>query len=149
MAGAGAAPASGLTSLSFDVLTHSLGGRYSPKNVGAIWIESSNGTFVKTLEVWAERRARYLTRWNREASASRVDAVTSATLRSHVTHNASWDLTNASGQEVAPGDYKVVIEITDHDGTGASHEVPFTVGDPMTKSAPDVAAFTAMSLTLE
>jgi hypothetical protein len=135
--------------LSFAVLTQSQGGKYSPKNIGAIWIETSSGEFVKTLEVWAERRARYLTRWNREAGASRVDAVSGATLRSHATHSVAWDLTDEAGNPVAPGDYKVIVEATDRDATGASHEVPFTLGEPMTLAAPDASAFSAMSLTLQ
>ena len=139
----------GLGSLQFQVLTKTLNGKYSPKNVGAIWIETSSGAFVKTLEAWAAKRARYLARWRAEAASSTVDAVTSATLTSHATHDASWDLTDVSGATVMPGDYKVVVEITDHDGNGDSTEVPFTLGDPLMVSPPDQTHFVSMALTVE
>jgi hypothetical protein len=145
--GAGPEVASG--ALSFSVLTKSLGGKYSPKNVGAIWVSTAQGDFVKTLEVWARTRARYLTRWNREAAANRVDAVSSATLRQHVAHDVSWDLTDVSGGQVAPGDYVIIVEITDHDGTGDDVEVPFTLGTPQTITPADAAHFVDMSLVLQ
>jgi hypothetical protein len=142
-------PETGLSQLTFAVLTHSLGGRYSPKNIGAIWIETSSGAFVKTLEVWAATRARYLSRWRAETNSNRVDAVSSATLRSHVMHTAHWDLTDVSGNPVPAGEYKLVVEITDHDGPGADTEVPFTHGAPAMLMPADLSAFTAMVLTLE
>jgi len=147
--GVSGASAASVSTLAFDVLTRSQGGKYSPKNIGAIWIETSDGQFIKTLEVWADRRARYLSRWNSEAGASRVDAVSGATLRSHATHSVTWDLTDESGGAVAPGEYKIVVEATDRDATGASHEVPFTLGEPLTTAAPDTSAFSAMSVTLQ
>ncbi len=139
----------GLGSLQFQVLTKTLEGKYSPKNVGAIWLETSSGAFVKTLEVWAAKRARYLSRWRSEAGGNSVDAVTGATLRSHVAHDASWDLTDANGATVMPGDYKIVVEITDHDGPGDSTEVAFTLGDPLMISPPDQDHFVDMALTVE
>jgi len=139
----------GLNGLQFQVLTVTLNGKYSPKNVGAIWIETSSGKFVKTLEAWAARRARYLDRWRAEAASNTVDAVTSATLKSHVTHNASWDLTDVNGATVMAGEYKVVVEITDHDGPGDSTDVPFTLSDPVMTSPPDQTHFVNMALTVE
>jgi hypothetical protein len=142
-------PDLGLGSLQFQVLTKTLDGKYSPKNVGAIWVETSSGAFVKTLEVWAARRARYLERWRSEAASNSVDAVTGATLRTHVMHDATWDLTDVDGATVMPGDYKLVVEITDHDGVGDSTEVPFTLGDPLMISPTDQAHFVDMALTVE
>jgi hypothetical protein len=148
MAGTGMEmPASGM--LRFTVLTKTLNGRYSPKNIGAIWIERASGEFVKTLELWAATRVRWLARWRAESGSNKVDAMTSATLRSHVMHTASWNLTDASHNAVAPGDYKVVVEMTDHDGNGDSTEVPFTVGDPLMLTPSDQAHFVNMTLTLE
>jgi hypothetical protein len=151
MGGAAGGPAlpAGLSQLSFQVLTHSQGGKYAPKNVGAIWIETSTGAFVKTLEVWAGTRARYLRRWTSEARSSRVDAVSSATLRGHATHTATWDCTDAAGSAVAPGAYKVVIEVTDYDGAGQSAEVPFTSDQPGMITPPDMPAYTGMLLRLQ
>lgn len=44
----------------FTVRTTTPGGNFSPRNIGAIWIEDSNGQFVKTLKRWADRRKQYL-----------------------------------------------------------------------------------------
>ena len=147
MAGSGQMPTTGM--LRFTVLTKTLNGRYSPKNIGAIWIERASGEFVKTLELWAATRVRWLARWRAESGSNKVDAVTSATLRSHMMHTASWNLTDASRNAVAPGDYKVVVEMTDHDGTGDSTEVPFTVGDPLMLTPSDQTHFVNMTLSLE
>ena len=161
MGGTGGAPGSGGSGdaggnmqmqfeLTFDVTTVNQGGRYAPRNVGAIWIETAAGSFVKTLEVWAGTRGRYLSRFNSEAGGSRVDAVTSATLRSYSAHHATWDLTDVSGNDVASGDYKVVIEVTDHDGPGKSANVPFTYGAmPMMMMPSDQQYYTGMSIVVQ
>ena len=135
--------------MKFSVLTHSQGGWYSPRNIGAIWIEDSAGKFVKTLAVWAGVRARYLTKFTSEAGSSRVDAVTSATLYNHTTHSVSWNLKGVSGNPAPQGAYKVLIEVTDYDGTGKWASVDFTyTGMAMMLSPPDQQYFTGMQLTL-
>jgi hypothetical protein len=136
--------------LTFDVTTVSQGGRYAPRNVGAIWIETQSNAFVKTLEVWARTRGRYLTRFNSEASGNRVDAVTSATLRQYAMHHATWDLTDVNGSVMPAGDYKILIEVTDHDGTGKSAEVPFSLrNEPMTLKPPDQQYYTGMQIVMQ
>jgi hypothetical protein len=148
MAGASApAPATGM--LQFTVLTKTLNGEYSPKNIGAIWIARSSGEFVKTLEVWASTRVRYLSRWRGESGSNKVDAVTSATLKSHVSHTARWNLTDSSRAAVAPGEYKVIVEMTDHEGAGDTTEVPFTLGQPFSTMPADQTHFVDMTLTVE
>ncbi|HTU62324.1 MAG TPA: hypothetical protein VMF89_27885, partial [Polyangiales bacterium] len=87
----------------FRLTTRAQGGRYAPKNVGAIWIEREDGTWVKTLKVWAGVRLRYLTTYL-EANTTRdtTDALTSATLRQHTTHEVKW-----SPDDVPDGDYRM------------------------------------------
>jgi hypothetical protein len=147
--GSGGATAAPGATMKFSVLTHSQGGWYAPRNIGAIWIEDSSGKFVKTLAVWAATRARYLTKFTKEAGSSRVDAVTSATLNSHKTHDVTWNLKDVSGNPAPQGAYKVVFELTDADVTGKFGSVDFTYdGTPMTLTPPDQQYFTAMQLTL-
>ena len=57
-------------SLQVTVTTASPGGKYSPRNIGAIWISDGSDRFIKTLNVWADRRAKYLKRWNAATSAA-------------------------------------------------------------------------------
>jgi hypothetical protein len=137
--------------MTFSVLTHSQGGNYSPRNVGAIWIENSSGAFVKTLAAWAGQRLNHLTKFAAEAADNRVDAVTSATIGSHVTHTVTWNLKDANGNPAPDGDYKVVVECTDRNSpAGAFNVASFTKGAmPQTITVPDATYFTGMKITLQ
>jgi hypothetical protein len=138
------------TSLSFSVLTVSLDGRYSPRNVGAIWIEDGSGRFVKTLEEWARNRERYLYTFLDASGGDTTDAITSATLSGHRTHSVTWDLTDFNGSSVSDGDYRVMMEITDHNGEGDTASVPFTKGSsPLEVTPSDESHFVDMSLRYE
>lgn len=133
--------ASTLTSAQIRVRTTAVGGRYAPRNIGAIWIEDSTGKFVKTIEVWAKTRARYLTRWKTASASNVVDAVSGATLASHTTHDRTWNLQGLDHCKVQPGNYKVVVEETDSNATGPSLEIPFTIGSAATVMAAETTNF--------
>ena len=117
-----------LSALRIVVRTTAVGGRYAPKNIGAIWIETAAGQYVKTVKRWANRRLRYLTRYNAAAGGDVTDAITGATLTSHTTHDVTWNLTDRARCEVPAGTYQVVMELTDRDSTGVSAVFPFTKG---------------------
>lgn len=137
------------TRLQIVVRTTPFNGRYKPRNVGAIWIETSAGAFVKTLEKWGKTRARYITRWNAASGGNVVDAVTSATLATHVTHDRTWDLTDKLGCPVAAGDYRVMVEHTDYNGAGALLQLPFNNGPtPVSQMPADTAFFHDVVLQL-
>lgn len=136
--------------LTFKVQTAPFGGRYRPKNIGAIWIETSAGTYVKTLERWARIRARYLTRFAASTKNNVTDAVSSATLANHRAHTATWNLTNVAGKRVPDGAYRLAIELTDRDGPGALLYVPFTLGAAQVKLSPAATPqFSNMELRIE
>jgi hypothetical protein len=142
-------PASGTTSLAFDVTTSAVGGRYQPRNIGAVWVQNSSGKLVKSLEVWAGIRRRYLTKYNAALSSMSVDVTASATLSSHRTHHATWNMKDRSGADAPPGKYTLVMETTDADTTGRSASVEFdTSAGPQTLTPPDAPSFTAMQLQL-
>ena len=139
-----------LSALHVRVRTSTGGGRFAPRNVGAIWIETSAGAFVKTLERWAAIRARYLTRFVQAANNNVVDAVTGATLVLHTTHEVTWDLTDLEQCEVPAGDYRVVMETTDQNAPGASHVIPFSKDQTGTTIQPaDAPQFHDLQLVLE
>jgi hypothetical protein len=140
-------------------MSASVGGRYSPRNVGAIWIEDGSGKFVKTIERWAAIRSGDLRRWSSasggwgfsffgapSASPDAVDAVTAATLTTHKAHNPTWTMKDGSGAVVADGSYKVVLEVAD--GSNAVTELMFTKG-PMaqTVTAPAGRGFASFTAT--
>jgi hypothetical protein len=88
-----------------------------------------------------------LHRWQAESAGNRVDAVGSASLRSHQTHTVTWNYTDANGTPVPDGAYKVIVEVTDHNGAGETAEVAFTKGvgaAPVT--APDQPYYKGMQL---
>lgn len=134
--------------LTFRVTTLSQGGQFEPKNVGAIWIQDAGGQWVKTLAVWAGVSTRYLTHYcAANKTGNKVDAITSATLSEHKTHQVTWDLTDAAHQNVSDGDYNVMVEATDHNGTGQTLTVPFKKGAaPMTLTPSDTSAFAGIEL---
>jgi len=138
------------TGLTFRVTTAPYGGRYAPKNIGAIWVETSTGTFVKTLKRWARIRARYLTRFAASSRNDLTDAVTGATLARHTSHEVKWNLTDRAKASVKDGQYRLAIEMTDRDGPGALLYVPFTFGASPARLTPNTTKkFLSMELRLE
>jgi hypothetical protein len=149
-AGASAPAAVVPTMLAFDVTTSAAGGRYQPRNIGAIWIENSSGKLVKSLEVWAGIRRRYLTRYAAALSGSAVDVTASATLSSHRAHHATWNMKDKSGAAASPGRYTLVMELTDADTTGRSNTVEFdTSAGPLSLMPASAASFSSMQLQLQ
>jgi hypothetical protein len=132
----------------FQVTTKQIGGRYAPKNIGAIWIEDSDDNWVKTLRLWAGVRQRYLSAYLKaNTERNTLDAMTSATMRQHGTQMASWDLSDGAGKPVPDGEYKLVLEMTDRDNTGVVLTVPFTKsGEPLGITPEDTDVFTEMTL---
>ncbi|MFM6935882.1 MAG: DUF2271 domain-containing protein [Flavobacteriales bacterium] len=130
------------------------------RNVLAVWIQSSTGTFIKTrmryagggtsdhLPTWAVNSGG--TSGNcMSGSCNTVGATTGATLTSFGTRSVTWDGTDASGNVVADGTYKITIESCWNHGSTAkvTRSFTFTKG-----TAPDVqtptadANFTAIGL---
>lgn len=150
---AGTAPppaTASLTKLSFSVQTASAGGRYAPRNVYAIWVIDAQGKFVKTLAKFARTRASHLTAWNASSQGNVVDAVTGATMSSHGVRSVTWDLTNTAGAVVADGDYQLVVELTDANGSGPNTRVSFSkTAKTAQLTPPNQSSFSNMKLVLE
>lgn len=130
--GAGEASAS-TCALEVTVTTAPHGGRYTPRNVGAIWIADAAGSYVKSLDVWGNRRLTHVEAWNAATEAAgvpqdRVDAVTGATSATHRTHLVAWDCTDHHGQLVPDGTYRVYFEVTEANAAGPSHFETFEKG---------------------
>jgi hypothetical protein len=148
-AGTGCPVDSPLSALHIIVRTTAVGGRYQPRNVGAIWIETAAGQYVKTVKRWANRRKTYLTSYMAVTGGDVTDAVSGATLSSHITHDVTWNLTGRDHCEIVPGNYRIAIELTDGNMTGASLRIPFTKGTTASMSTPaDTANFHNMVIDL-
>lgn len=122
----GGFPARGPVTISYT--TVNLGGTFSPRNVGAAWVEDAAGTFVKTLDVWAFVRGVFLVEWNAASGGNRVDAVTGATASRFGPRVDTWDMTDVAGNAVPDGDYILKIEFTDQNKAGPVFEFPIHKG---------------------
>jgi len=160
---AGAGPASAGT-LTIDFMSVGNDGEYAPRNVGAVWIETSSGQFVKTIKRWAGIRAGHLTRWT-EASggwgggfffasgggnaADEMDAISAATLRPHQQHDMTWDMQDPNGMLVPDGMYRIVIEVTESERIASvSAEIEFEKGPaPVTLSPSDEGPYSGLTVT--
>lgn len=146
---AGAPPPTG-GALHFRVRTSSAGGKFAPRNVGAIWIQDGAGAFVKTLERWGTTRAKWLVTFNEASGGDVVDAITGATKIAHETHEVTWTLDDAAGCPAAPGDHAIWIEMTDKSGPGVTLNVPFVLATPGQDLFPeDAPTFHDMALQWE
>jgi hypothetical protein len=153
------APAGAQGTLTIDFKSVTSGGNYAPRNVGAVWVETGAGMFVKTIERWAGIRANHLTAWNAASggwgsifgggnTADMMDAVSRATLRSHEMHHAMWNMKDSTGKVVADGMYNLVIECTEDNRRAAPvAKVAFMKGPaPQMVTAPDKSPYTSLVL---
>jgi hypothetical protein len=151
--GSGGMASTSNCTLSVKVTTASAGGRYSPRNIGAIWVADQSGNFIRSLEVWAQRRINYLTLWNSATSkagtpGNRVDIVSQATLTTHKAHTATWACQDFNDMPVPDGTYRVYFEMTDNSGTGPNRFEQFTKGPaPVTVTPADNNNFKAIELS--
>jgi hypothetical protein len=107
------------------------------RNVMAVWIQSSTGSFVKTrarnvgngtkdhLPTWAVNSGG--TAGNAtSANCNVVGAISGATLTNFSTRTFTWDGTDASGNLVADGTYKITIESTWNHGANGGTVTTYT-----------------------
>ncbi|MDD9933201.1 MAG: DUF2271 domain-containing protein [Myxococcales bacterium] len=137
------------------------GGRYAPRNIGAIWIETGSGQFVKTLKRWAGIRANDLRAWPAAsggwssffgigATADELDAVTAATLRNHEAHEVMWDMMDNDGQVVPDGTYRVQIEVAESASSSSSAAVEFDKGATPVDLAPsDQGPYSGLTISYQ
>lgn len=138
-------------SLSVSVTTTAPGGKYKPRNVGAVWIADASGKFVKSLDVWGNKRLSHVTAWNAATKAAglagnKVDAVTSATLSTHRAHNLTWNCRDARDQGMPDATYRVYFEVTDSNNSGPNHFETFTKGPMATTVQASATNFNAIVL---
>jgi hypothetical protein len=134
------------------VTTATNNGTYAPRNVGVVWITNGSGTFVKTLELWAKEREFELDTWARDtlnagATANTVDAITSASVLTHIAHTSSWNCADFNERAVPDGSYQVHFEMTESNDPGVTEVVTFVKGPARaTIAPPDTPIFKARQL---
>ena len=144
--------------LSVEFTSVGPGGRYAPRNCGAVWIEDEGGNFVKTIERWTAIRDRYLENWTRASGGwgfsffgntsdnpDQVDVVTAGTLSRHQMHMSTWNMKNVDGEVVPDGNYTVVVEVTE--GSSGVGRVDFVKGPMDQMLTGDSPVFNNMKVT--
>lgn len=103
-------------SLTFNY-TNPKPGSNAVMNVMAVWIENSNGTFIKTrCRYWSNKSSDHLPSWKSKSGQNIIDATTGATLKSSTNPTAFgaktiiWNGTDVNGNVVSDGTYKVLVE---------------------------------------
>ena len=130
------------------------------RNVMAVWIQSSTGSFVKTrarnvgngtkdhLPTWAVNSGG--TAGNAtSANCNVMGATTGATLTNFSTRTFTWDGTDASGNLVADGTYKITVESTWNHGAGGGTVTTYTFvkgANPDVQAPANDANFTSIAL---
>jgi hypothetical protein len=126
---------------------------YAPKNVDAVWIETSGGAFVKTIGRWANARRQYLLGWIAKAGNADVDAVSGASQGNYMTLTATWDMTARAGLPApVDGVYTIRLELADGDvnSTAQNNEGTFTFnrnGTASTQTMLTNGGFTKVTIT--
>ena len=122
-----------------SLYTTSTGG-YSPKNVIAIWVESSAPSFVKTkLLQCSGSNLDHLALWTSRTGSNTVDATTGATRQTHGQITVVWNGTAVNGTVVPDGTYNVWVEMAWASSltTGKTYSIfPFTKGPATFHSSP-------------
>lgn len=113
--------------------TVSYAGKFAPYNVGAVWIETKEGSFVRTLKKWAGLRTVHLVKWRKATKSNDTDAITGATEKKHKRHSVNWDRLDTKGKEYKSGDFVLRLELTEEnsdgrDPDGPTLSVPFSLG---------------------
>ncbi len=106
-------------------------GRYYPAHVLAAWVIAADGTFERTLHVWAARRRAHLAEWvTARNSRDLLDGISSATLRTNATQELRWDMVDTGGATVPDGEYLIHFEYADTNSTrnNLRSVFPFTKG---------------------
>lgn len=124
--------------VSINFVTTQIGGFYAPKNMVAVWVEASDGAFVKTIGRWAETNKTDLVSWIAAAGANDTDAVSGATRATHDgTLTADFDLAG-----IPDGTFTIRVEVSD-DKTPVpadSHQATFTFNKNGTTDTQNIAA---------
>lgn len=103
------------------------GGNYAPRNIVATWVEDANGTFIKTIDRWANTQKRHLATWTGKAGANDADAISGATRQNHAAGlTATWDLKNKAGNEVPDGTYTIRMELADSNTAAQNDQGTYT-----------------------
>jgi hypothetical protein len=106
--------------LTVSFTTVPVDGLYTPRNCGAVWIEDSLLSYVRTLELWTAERQMSLVQWNSrvchaDPTVTAPDVITSATLPGPKMHTSTWDSRDFRGAVVPDGTYTLWMQVAENE----------------------------------
>ena len=134
-----------------------------PENAGAVWVETADGHFVKTLEVWAKSRRQNLVKYAAAhgdvpidvmAAASRVKDLMTGEVPNDP-HVDQWLGMDRNGKAAPAGKYHIEVELADCDAAddpsckNALLEIPFDSAVHGPVSVQDMAFFINIKLSVK
>lgn len=120
---------------------------FAPRHVAAVWVETADGQFVRTLRVFGKKQQKRLEAWRSASGGKAPDAVTGATLTEWGRVTAAWDGTDADGRIVPDGVYRVRVESTWANSAGPQWTGEFKKGAaPDRPATPDVGSYRGIRL---
>lgn len=124
--------------ISFSTTTPN--GEYAPFHILAVWIETEDGSFVRSLKVRASERKKYLYTWKEASNGDETDAITGATIGTHTTHDIDWNMQSHEQLDISTGNYTLNLEMTDKNEQGVIASFPFAFNDTVTSQNYDDTA---------
>lgn len=110
----------------------------------AVWVEDEAGELVTTIALWFEQGRRGgrwlpdLVRWNAVDGSNRTVELLSAASRDPGDYTVVWDGTDIDGTVVPAGEYFIAIEASREDGPYSLVHEPVTIGsDGFLRVLPD------------
>lgn len=133
---------SSFAQLQVSFTSSSAGGYFAPAHILAVWVEDTDGNYVKTLMKFADERQNYLENWKTAVNSADddnydVDAVTGATKYEHKEYSCSWDAIDFNGNLVENTEFVLCLELTDKNDEGNYSRIPFTIdfANPVTNNS--------------
>ncbi len=129
-------------STSNTVVTYTLGSYTGNKPQQAVWIEDSNGNFIRTLYVsnFTASNKNTLPTWNNKSGGTTNG--TSGATRNVGTHNNQWNCVDKNNNTVQPGTYKYRIETRQEGGgAAAAYTGNITIGNSSAATAGNTGGF--------
>jgi hypothetical protein len=140
-----------LAPLKISFETHSYSGSFAPRNIGAVWVETETGQYVRTVDGWSRLRLRMLDGWIQfvDGDPNARDAISGATAQQHGPHVYYWDRMDNRGKMLSTGEFVIRGEMTEEAKNNRYFSIPFSLlQGPRTFEADDVEGFAKLRVEI-
>jgi hypothetical protein len=111
----------GTIMMSATTVAQGTAGGFAPANALAVWVEDSQGNFVKTIDRQALGRQSNLVAWVTAAGPGDLDSVSGASRIDHATPiSFMWKMKDRNKQPIPDGTYTIRMEVAETNATSAA-----------------------------